>query len=268
MRSTLSIRLLAFALATLAGPLAAKTLQMRTLENPPLEYTDKQGHVVGIAADLVREAVKRTGETVDIRIYPWKRVIREVSEGHADAAFNTGLNAERQRWGIYPVTELVDETYVLFARTRLSLDPSLDGVAGLRLGSQLGYFYGDAFQPHLQDHTFRSVDTVSTISHNLRKLVAGRIDLFIGDLVPTMYYVQTLGLSDQVHAVTTPGSDDPLVVSVSPTYVTFSRSRVDPEYVRRFSAALKSMKEDHTYDAIVERYVPSASVPSARRPSP
>ena len=254
-------RLVMLILSFLALPLSAQTLQFRTLENPPLEYIDKQGHVAGIAADIVREAVRRTGNEVDIRIYPWKRVIQEVSQGHADAAFNAGLNDERRRWGLYPRQVLINETYVLFASKRLEMGDDLSAFSTMRLGTQLGYFYGPDFQAHLDDGTFGTVETVPSIAHNLRKLVAGRIDLFVGDLLPTRYYLDAMGLHDQVHVVTRTGSHRPAVISVSPTYVAFSRLRTDPAYVQRFSAALEAMKKDHTYERIIQRYLPDVELP-------
>lgn len=68
-------------------PVDGKPLQMRTLENPPLAYTDDDGSITGILVDGIREAVRRTGHEVEFRIYPWKRVLKEVSMGNADGAF-------------------------------------------------------------------------------------------------------------------------------------------------------------------------------------
>ena len=68
------------------NPVQGEPLKMRTLENPPLAYTDEDGSITGILVDGIREAVRRTGHDVEFRIYPWKRVLKEVAEGNADGA--------------------------------------------------------------------------------------------------------------------------------------------------------------------------------------
>lgn len=245
---------------TVAGAIAfptllnADTLQFRTLENPPLEFT-RNGEVVGIAVDLTREAVRRTGHNAEFGIHPWKRVLYEVAEGRADAALNAGRSKEREVWGLYPDEVLINETYVLFAPHPLSLPENLEGVQNLKLGNQLGYFYGEYFHTTVTNERFKSVETTLTIEKNLEKLLARRTDVFIGDLLPTRYYMKKLGISDQIHVVRRQDSDEELVVSISPTYVAFSRKTVAPEYVERFSAALKSMKQDGTYERILNTYL-------------
>ena len=232
----------------------AQSLQIRTLENPPLEYM-LDGKVTGVAVDLTREALRRTDLEANIEIRPWKRVLYEVAEGQADAAINTGRSPEREAWGLFPDESLIDETYVLFASRPMSLPDDLTGIENLSLGNQLGYFYGEHFHTKVTNDRFRSVETTLTIERNLEKLKAKRIDLFIGDMLPTRYYISQMGLGNEIHMVLREGTDQPLVVSVSPTYAAFSRKTISPLYVERFSQALRKMKEDGTYSRIVDAYL-------------
>lgn len=232
----------------------AQSLQIRTPENPPLEYVI-DGEVTGVAVDLTREAVRRTNLEANFEIRPWKRVLYEVAEGQADAAINTGRSEEREVWGLFPDESLIDETYVLFSSRPMSLPKDLAGIENLSLGNQLGYFYGEHFHTKVTNDRFRSVETMLTIERNLEKLVAKRIDLFIGDILPTRYYISQMGLGGDIHIVLEEGTNQPLVVSISPTYAAFSRKTISPEYVERFSQALKKMKEDGTYSRIVDSYL-------------
>ena len=236
------------------GPQAGEPLLMLTLENPPLAYTDKNGDIAGILVEGIREAVRRTGHEVEFRIDPWKRVLKEVATGNADAAFNAGMTDERKAWGMYGDSVLIDETYVFFAREPRSLSRDLEEAEQLRVGIQLGYYYGKRFDRLLQDPPFRSLEVAQTIPRNLALLMADRTDVFIGDLLPTMHYLKQLGLRDEIHIVREKESGLPLVVSTSPTYVAFSRRRIDPDYVRVFDEALKSVKADSTFDDILGDY--------------
>lgn len=241
-------------LAGAPRPLAGEPLQMRSLENPPLAYTNEDGEVTGILVETILEAVRRTGHRVEFRLEPWKRVLREVSLGKADAAFNAGLTEERQAWGHYGSSVLIDETYVFFAREPRAMSGTLEEARELRVGTQLGYYYGERFEKMLQNSPFRSLEVSQTIPRNLRLLEARRTDVFIGDLLPTMHYLKEMGLEDRIHIVRDKASGLPLVVSTSPTYVAFSRRRVDPDYVESFDKALKSVKADGTYAAILSDY--------------
>jgi polar amino acid transport system substrate-binding protein len=229
-------------------------LLMLTLENPPLAYTDENGRVTGVLVQVIREAARRTGHEVEFRIDPWKRVIREVSEGNADAAFNAGVTEERKSWGMYGETVLIDETFVFFSHGPKALTRTLDEASRLRVGIQLGYYYGERFDQMLKDQPFHSVEVNQTIPRNLRLLGADRIDVFVGDLLPTLYYIKKLGLEDEISIVTERESGQPLVVSTSDTYVAFSRRNVDPAYVKTFDRALQFVKTNNTYDAILKSY--------------
>lgn len=235
-------------------PAAGEPLQMRTLENPPLAYTDEDGSITGILVDSIREAVRRTGHEVEFRIYPWKRVLKEVSMGNADGAFNAGRTAEREEWGMYHDSVLMDETYVFFASEPMTLSKELEEAPELRVGIQLGYYYGERFHQMLQDPPFRALEVAQTIPRSLTLLRADRTDVFIGDLLPTIYYLKELGLEDKVHIVRDEESGQPLVVSTSPTYVAFSRRSIDPDYVPVFDDALESIKADGAFDNILENY--------------
>ncbi len=235
-------------------PQAGEPLLMLSLENPPLAYTDENGHVTGILVDAIREAVRRTGHEVEFRIDPWKRVLKEVAVGNADAVFNAGVTEERKTWGMYGDSVLIDETYVFFAREPRAMSRDLEEAEQLRVGIQLGYYYGERFDRMLQDHPFRSLEVAQTIPRSLALLKADRTNVFIGDLLPTVYYLKQLGLRDEIHIVRQKESGMPLVVSTSPTYVAFSRRSIDPDYVQVFDEALKSVKADSTFDQILGNY--------------
>lgn len=246
---------LAATAATAPGmPREGTPIQMITLENPPLAFTAPSGEITGILVDRIREAVRRTGHEVEFRIEPWKRVLQEVADGNADAAFNAGKTEEREQWGRYSSSVLFEETYVFFAREPMELSQTLDEAASLRVGTQLGYYYGERFDHLLQDPPFRSLQVSHTIERNLRLLQADRTNVFIGDLLPTLYYIEQMGLEGQIHIVREKGTDFPLVVSTSPTYVAFSRETIAQAYVDEFNQALESMKYDSTFEGIRENY--------------
>ncbi|WP_292957310.1 MULTISPECIES: transporter substrate-binding domain-containing protein [unclassified Neptuniibacter] len=79
-----------------------------------------------------------------------------------------------------------------------------------------------------------------------------RIDMFIGDQLPVLYYIKEQGLEDQIDMVLYDSAK--LEVLYWTTYILFSKKRVSPQLVSKVNQAMEAMKLDGTYDQIIRRY--------------
>ncbi len=235
----------------------AESLTMLTLHNPPLEYKENES-ARGIAVDLVNEAVKRTGKDVIIKFSPWKRAQAEVEHGKADACFNTGNTEWRRKWAYFNDEVLINETYVLFISKKANFRVSEindHNVRNIKVGVQRGYAYGGSFQKALDHKWFKRIDVAESIEQNIQKLIHGRLDIFVGDLLPSKYYLKQAGILDKVEIVKKKDSDEKFIASVWPTYVAFSKKRINKKYVEEFNKALVTMKKDGTYQKLIDKYL-------------
>jgi len=123
------------------------------------------------------------------------------------------------------------------------------------VGVQIGYAYGGVFQTALDTQRFEMIDAVNTIEQNIQKLLNDRIDFFVGDRIPTLYYLEQAGVREQVTIVKDEVTDQEFIASVWPTYMAFSKKTVSPEYVKAFNNALVQIKQDGTYRRIFEKYM-------------
>lgn len=226
-----------------------------TLHYPPYEYMEN-GEAKGIAVDLIREALKRVGEEeVTFQFYPWKRAVFLTQHGHSDILFNAGKNKARQEWGLYADSVLIQQSYVLFKRADDEISVSLDFNDGAdkSIAVRRGYLYGTGpFRQALDSNKFSAVTLSDSTEQSVSQLLNGRVDLFVGDLLPVLYYLKREGLEKEVDIVTHEGEF--MEVLSWPTYLLFSKQRTSGDFVQRVSNAMDNMKEDGTFQMITERY--------------
>src|SRR5574340_1049224 len=99
-----------------AGATAAKAagLKVLTEESPPLNFI-QDGEVTGLATDVVRELVRRTGTAASIRLVPWQEGYQALLEQPDVALFSTVMTAERKplfQW-VGPLAILDTNLYAL-----------------------------------------------------------------------------------------------------------------------------------------------------------
>ncbi len=169
--------LLALALLSMAGASAdASPLRIATGEYPPFasEAIEHYGHVNRIIA----RASEEVGIDVEFQFLPWKRALEETRRG-SYAASSYWYHLEDREQDFIHVGPVSDERIVFFHRKDLNVPAwsSLDDLSGFRIGATNGYTYSKAFWDAAEDGTL-SVEIGADDKASLKKLLAGRIDLF------------------------------------------------------------------------------------------
>lgn len=92
------------------------------------------------------------------------------------------------------------------------------------------------------------IDAVPDYRQNVLKLVNDRIDIMIGPRLSMLYVIKALGQQDAVRDLS------PVIENV-PTYLAFSKTRVSQDIKTQFDRLLKELKDDGTYDKIIQGYI-------------
>ncbi len=217
-----------------------------TFNFPPHEYQDDQQRPRGAAVDTVQMIMDRLGHNITIEVLPWTRALKMVRSGSADAIFTAYLNPERQKFLDYSTEILIDQE-VYFYRKRgsdFSFDGSLASISGLRVGIVSTISYGKVFEGYKSS---LSLDKANQLSHNIIKLLKGRIDIFPSNRYVAEYTLNEMGLADQVERI-------PQVIERVPSYIAFTRQR-DLSHLRlRFDEELHKMKASGEYARILGQY--------------
>lgn len=236
-------------------PAAAKTLRVVTLSSPPLEYLDGS-EPTGRNVLILQEAAHRLGLDVQVEFMPWKRALEAVRAGQADAILDAGFNKDRNKYLHYPSIPIYVEEILAFIRVGngKKLRDDLTNAHDFSVGLSRGHFYGPTVQKLVDEKRFRRMHTVAMPETLVKMLIGRRIDFFPGVREPVMALIRSMGVEESVTVMKRAGSDKEFLLGVSPTYLAFSRKRHGPSMAEAFAVALKSMKDDGTFDAIADKY--------------
>ena len=222
---------------------AAEQLVVVTEAWAPYVYQEA-GVTKGFDYEVMAAVFGEMGYTADIRFYPWKRCLRMVRTQEADAILDVGLNRERSQQMFFPEENISESTSVLFfLKGRPDNFNALSDLAGLKIGTVLGYFYNQ----DIADADYFIKEPVRDIAQNFKKLLAGRIDMFISNKYVGLFNAQKLGLLDRI-------SHTRNKVSGGLNYVAFSLKPDNKQLAMEFSKRLKTFKNTGRYRAILQKY--------------
>ncbi|MDY0362418.1 MAG: transporter substrate-binding domain-containing protein [Desulforegulaceae bacterium] len=220
----------------------ASEITIVTEQYPPYEFIEN-GKWTGHDVDIVKKACERFGVSAVFKEYPWKRCLKMIEHGDAQAIISAMNTPDRQEYILFPVSNLSYEKNVILGHKAndLIID-SLDDLKGKTIGLQSGYSYGDEFDHYsglLKDFSFSQ-------ELMLKKFHAKRTELIIGNEAVILYLNKKLNFEPVkvLYAV----SEDPL-------YIGFSKVHPDgKELFEKFSKALAEMKKEGIIDALIKKY--------------
>lgn len=224
---------------------AEKKIFLVSLENPPQTYTEN-GQVWGFNTDIAREALRRAGYAMEIQLVPWSRALALVRMGQADGIIDAAFTTERSAYLLYPHTPLYEERFHAFQRadTDISFDQNFSGAEKLRVGTDRDYYYGAHLSPLLKPPLFAKVEKTVGIECNIRKLLNDRVDIIIEQNGPLWTTARKMGVADKIKPALSSRDGKPLLMSISKTYLAFSRKNISQEFVDKIDHILKQMQDD------------------------
>lgn len=240
---------LSLALSLFAGRAAAEApLVVVTAERMPMAYR-QDGRLTGLMVDLVRETFRRTGRDVEIQLLPWPRCIAELKEGKADAILTIFKTPEREAQFAFTQEEVLHQTESLFMKKGKAFffDGDLGYFSGKKVGVVYQTSYGSRLDQALAGSLFGEIVTQRTMADLVKMLAHGRIDVLPGDRGRILGAAEETGLSREIVELRP-------VVEAVPGYMAFTRARDMSRVSHAVDQALRAMKKDGTYAAILEKY--------------
>jgi len=239
-RSIHRVALLALLASILQPSNAAEhVVKVVAAEFPPLT-TEAGGQPGGVVLEVVREACRKAGITLEFSFLQWQRAQLEAL-GRNDVLiipFTRTPSRETQYQWIAPVLEF-HTVLVTLTQPPASIDEARTRV--------VGYVRGTSFKDEVEHAGFPYVEETDDDVTNARKLKRGRIGAWITtDLMARGVYLQA--------------GFDPAELKYGPTLgpVKVSWVAASQEFpkdvARRISEAIEQMRADGSYQAIVKRY--------------
>lgn len=229
----------------LCSPLQAREVVLTTTAWEP--YIGPDLHGQGYIAEVAREALARSGHTMHLTFLPWERAVHMAKTGAAH-----GYLPEYQSEGLQRVFLFSDPMpggpVGFFKRKgRENVDWSrLDSLKPYRIGVVRGYVNTPEFDARADLLKDFSNDDMA----NLRKLVAGRIDLMLADMHVGFHLVRRLSpdVLARIEFALPPLEEKSL-------YACFPADRsASRQLVLDFNRGLASMKRDGTLRRLRDRH--------------
>lgn len=202
----------------------------------------ENGKPAGYNVEVVREILRRVNHVDNIQVFPWARGYVMLQNEPNVALFSTTRTPEREhlfQW----VGPTNINNWVLYKKKGNKL--RITTLADAKKVGAIGVLRDDAKQKFLQDQGFTNVDPVNLGMQNAQKLLGGRIDL---------WFTANLGFVAETEKAGIDMKEFEPVLVLRRNYLYVALSKETPDVtVRKWQAALDTMKRDGTYKAILSR---------------
>lgn len=230
-------------------PASAEPMRVLTEHSPPGEYLDENGRVTGATAELVRELMRRVGESADIKMFPWARGYRIAQLGPNVALFETTRSEHREdqfKW-VGPIKRI---TTGLFVRSNDGV--SIKTLEDARDLKGICAYRGGSGGESLQALGFTNLEQPTLPEQCLRMLMHGRVDAWVtSDIGRLPLHANSEYAADTVELA--------YITSVRYLYIAMSQD-IDDATVELWQTTLNEMKLDGTLTRFYQGTYPEEMV--------
>jgi polar amino acid transport system substrate-binding protein len=208
---------------------------------PPYEFLDKNSEPAGYNVELTRAIAEVMGMRVQFRLGTWSEMRRDLQTGKVDVLQGMSFSPERLSEVDFSLPHTL-VNHAVFARKDSPPVNSLEELAGRseavhRSGIMHDYLVRTGFSG-------RQVLT-DTPADALRQLAAGKTDYTIVAIVPGMYIIRELKLSNLL----------PVVRNVASHRYCYAVDKGNAELLSRFNEGLAILKKTGQYEVIYNKWL-------------
>lgn len=230
---------LALSLLSFAAQAAPPQLRITTEESLPAVMVE-QGKFTGYAYEKLREAMRRSGITFSIELMPWMRSYTLAQQDPGTCVFPTTRTPDREKLFTWVAPVARTDWWLYGLANRDYRVHKLEDARQLRFGAYNGDVRGD----YLKARGYQ-VDFASNDDANIRKLMLGRIDLWVASPRSAQVRLARESLQNEI---------TPILMFNSVELYLACHPATPPALLRRLAAAFTAMERDGTSRAIEVRY--------------
>lgn len=208
--------------------------------------SDRPGFVV----EIVTEAMGLHGHDVNYQTLGWARSLELARTGAIHGVIGTDAY-ESPDFVFGPPTGRYQSSAAFRVGDGRPFD-TREAIDGLRVGGIQGYDYIEAINDYITEFAgdrsrVQMMTGDNALERNLKKLLAGRIDLVPEERSVLLYNLQTMGLRDQIEIVVDAEVTD-LFIGFSPAL------EISAHYAEDLEKGVKQMHANGRYAEILARY--------------
>lgn len=219
-------------------------------ETPPRKWQE-DGKYMGIYIDVVEEIMARSNIDIQMKPYPYKRLLRSLQSGEIDGAVGLFKTKDREQFSTYIDIPIAYTSINIFVKKdKLFNYNQINDLLNKEVGKARGVFISEEFQLARQHKVF-SVNEIATYKQLIGKLLLGRIDAFVAPSLSTQFLLKEMGFSHKI--VMLPHS----IAQQQPLYILFSKLASTSEKQDLYDQvrqALTDMQRENRLKRITEKY--------------
>jgi polar amino acid transport system substrate-binding protein len=247
-----TVILLVLPMLLLAEPATVMAAEPRQLDShsiviggdrdyPPYEFIDKNGRPNGYNVELTRAIAEVMGMKVEIRLGGWAEMRSALENGSIDALEGMSWSVERTSEVSFSVPHAV-VNHAVFARKDSPTATSLNELAGRtvavhRLGIMHDYLVKSGSKAQLV--------LTDTPADAMRLVAAGKTDFAVVAIVPGMYLIRELKLTNLI----------PVVRNVATHRYCYAVNKGDADLLSRLNEGLAILKKTGQYEKIYNKWL-------------
>ena len=227
----------------------AQDLTVITEEYPPLSYK-RDGIITGSSVEVVREMLRRLKQPDNIVLLPWVRGYNLLTTQPNVALFSTTRTKERENL-FHWVGPLCTSQNGFYAKKSSGI--RIKSLEDAKKVSSIATYKEDAREQMLKAWGFTNLDSSKSPASNLKKLISGRVDLWLYD---------SLGMPKVAEQIGVDAAELELVLPLNEVSLWVAFSKGTPEKtVQKWQQTLDDMKRDKTFESISKKWLPISSIP-------
>lgn len=206
---------------------------------PPYEYVDENGDYKGFNVDIMRAIALEMGFQITIVPMEWEAAQKALLAGQVDAI--QGMRKTEERENLYDfTTRYFDNSSSIFTANN-SLIASLDGLINKTVATQRG----DTSYQLLKKIRGVTIIFVPDQRRAIELVSRGEVNAAVGNTLAGIYFINSLGLNDQV---------DIAVTDLNPSTYSIAVRDGDERILSQLNQGLANIKKGGTYEKIYRKW--------------
>lgn len=192
--------------------------------------------VTGLDISKIDKIAAELNIDINIEIYPWVRLLKQIENGTLDCMFAAFKTPERVQYMVFTTTPIhVSSLYLYVNKNQNMQFTSIQDLAGLTIGTIRGFALPPEIE-RLKQSNFFSTKEVNTVSQSFQMLQLNRIDAVIYNNHVAEYELNKMGIKN--------------IIAISnslqklPAYVVFSKKSELVPLIKQFNQALEKISTE------------------------
>ena len=208
---------------------------------PPYEFMDSTGHPSGYNVELTRAIAEVMGMNVEFRLGGWSELRTALQAGQVDVLQGMSWSEERGREVDFSLPHTI-VNHAVFSRKDSPLINSLDEIKGKKIAVHRSGIMHDFL---VRQKFPAELVLTATPADALRLLAAGKTDYAIVAIVPGMYLIRELKLTNLI----------PAIRNVATHRYCYAVEKGNGELLSRFNEGLAILRKTGQYETIYNKWL-------------